>query len=54
LDSITSPQSRPVEQEFLAHILLPDGSTVGEQVAPGIAFAYESRSMLQLLPGPSA
>jgi hypothetical protein len=43
-----------VEQEFLAHILLPDGSTVGEQVRPRIALAYESGQVPQLLPGPSA
>ena len=43
-----------VEQEFLAHILLPDGSTVGEQVRPRIALAYESGQVPQLLPGPSS
>ncbi|PZG12950.1 hypothetical protein C1I95_24725 [Micromonospora craterilacus] len=40
-----------VEQEFLAHILLPDGRTVGEHVTPAIAAAYESGQMPALLPG---
>jgi hypothetical protein len=36
------------EQEFLAHIVLPDGSTVGEFVRPQVAVAYESGKMPQL------
>ena len=42
-----------VEQEFLAHIMLPDGSTVGEQVQPRIALAYEQGAVPALLPGPT-
>lgn len=38
-----------VEDEFLAHIVLPDGSTVGEYTAPGIAAAYESGEMPPML-----
>ena len=33
------------ENEFLAHILLPDGSTFGEWAAPEIERAYESGEM---------
>ncbi|HLL69105.1 MAG TPA: hypothetical protein VK453_25820 [Micromonosporaceae bacterium] len=40
-----------VEQEFLAHIVLPDGSTVGDWAAPQLAMAYESGSMPALMPG---
>lgn len=40
-----------VEQEFLAHIVLPDGRTVGQHTAPAIAAAYESGQMPALLPG---
>ena len=38
------------EQEFLAYTLLPDGSTVGEAVAPRLAEAYETGKMPSLLP----
>lgn len=37
------------ESEFLAHIVLPDGQTVGETARPGIAAAYEGRPMPPLL-----
>ena len=37
------------EDEFLAHILLPNGTTVGEHVRPGIEQAYESGTMPPLL-----
>jgi len=37
------------EAEFLAHILLPDGSTVAETALPGIAKAYETGKMPKLL-----
>lgn len=41
------------EQEFLAHIVLPDGSTVGKQLTPYIAKAYESGKMpSRLMLGP--
>lgn len=39
------------EEEFLAHLVLPDGSTVGEQAVPAIAEAYESGEMPELFPG---
>lgn len=38
------------EHEFLAHIVLPGGQTVGEMVSPQIATAYETGRMLPLLP----
>jgi hypothetical protein len=41
------------EDEFLAHIMMPDGQTVGQHVRPNIASAYEQRSMVPLLPPPS-
>jgi len=42
-----------VEQEFLAHIALPSGGTVGDWVRPQLAEIYESGGMPALLPGPS-
>lgn len=38
------------DSEFLAQILLPNGQTVGEAVTPGIAEAYETNKVPQLLP----
>ena len=40
------------EQEFLAHVMMPDGLTVGQHVAPRIAQAYETGDMPPLLPAP--
>jgi hypothetical protein len=40
------------EDEFLANLVLPDGSTVGDWAQPQIAAAYESGHMPSLLPGP--
>jgi hypothetical protein len=40
-----------VEEEFLANLMLPDGSTVIEEVLPRLAVAYETGKMPQLLPG---
>lgn len=42
-----------LEQEFLAHVILPSGSTVGEWLAPQLAIAYERDDMPALLPGVS-
>jgi hypothetical protein len=39
------------EDEFLAHILMPDGLTVGQHTRPRIAAAYESGQVQPLLPG---
>ena len=38
------------ESEFLAHIVMPDGRTVGEHVSPAIASAYGSGRVVPLLP----
>lgn len=40
------------EDEFLAHIVLPDGKTVREHIIPAIAQAYETGRMTALLPAP--
>lgn len=42
------------EDEFLAHIMLPDGSTVGEWARPQLAIAYEGNTMPALMPGASS
>jgi len=39
------------EQEFMAHIVMPDGKTVGEHAAPMIEQAYQSGKVQNLLPG---
>jgi hypothetical protein len=38
------------EDEFLSHIVLPGGATVGEHVRPMIAQAYETGQITPLLP----
>lgn len=38
------------EDEFLAHTMLPDGSTVGEWAAPQLEKAYAAGTMPTLLP----
>lgn len=40
------------EQEFLAHIVMPDGKTVGEHVQPAIADSYATGQVKGLLPEP--
>lgn len=37
------------DQEFLAHIMLPNGETVGEWLAPGLEKAYKEKSMPKTL-----
>jgi hypothetical protein len=39
------------EQEFLSHIVIEDGLTVGEHVIPRVKEIYESGRMMPLLPG---
>lgn len=39
-----------IESEFLANVLLPNGSTVGDDVLPKLVKAYESGKMPNLLP----
>jgi len=38
------------EDEFLAHIVLPNGQTAGEFIKPQIEIAYKNGKMPQLLP----
>lgn len=38
------------EEEFMAHIVLPDGSTVGDFMGPQLDQAYENGVMPELLP----
>lgn len=38
------------QEEFMAHIVLPNGTTVGEFMVPQIASAYEKGDMPPLLP----
>lgn len=40
------------EEEFLAHIVLPGGRTVGEHTIPAIGDAYAGRPLPPLLPAP--
>lgn len=42
------------EDEFLAHVMLPNGETVGEWVRPQVAIAYEKGDMPKMLPNYSA
>lgn len=42
------------EREFLAHIMLPSGSSVGDWIEPQIAKAYQAGTMPELLPGAGA
>lgn len=39
------------EDEFLTRVMLPDGSTVGEWIAPQLDQAYQSGRMPALMPG---
>jgi hypothetical protein len=38
------------EEAFLAHVVLPDGKTVGEHALPTVAAIYRGEKMLPLLP----
>lgn len=40
-----------MENEFLANIVLPDNSSVGEWMLPQIDAAYRNNTMPALLPG---
>lgn len=40
-----------LEEEFLAHIVLPDGRTVGQHAIPRIAEAYDSGAVPALMSG---
>lgn len=51
---VVSSRIATFEQEFLAHIVLPDGRTAGEHVVPAIARAYDSGSVSGRLLPPTA
>jgi hypothetical protein len=51
LESVTS-EIETFEEAFLAHVVLPDGSTVAEQTRDRIAQAYSGQKMVPMLPGP--
>ena len=38
------------DEEFMAHIVMPDGLTIAEHIGPQIASAYESGKLPPLLP----
>jgi len=40
------------EEAFLAHVVMPDGDTVGVKIAAQIDTAYKTNSMVPLLPRP--
>ncbi|MDR3496253.1 MAG: hypothetical protein P4L82_16765 [Ancalomicrobiaceae bacterium] len=40
------------EEEFLAHVVLPDGLTVGQAIREPLALAYERGEMPKFLPPP--
>lgn len=40
------------EEEFLAHLVLPGGETVGQRMIPELRAALEGRPLPPLLPGP--
>lgn len=39
------------ENEFLANVVMSDGQTVGQWIAPQLAEMYETKNMPRLLPG---
>lgn len=42
-----------IDDEFLAHLVLPDGSTVGDRMLPQLDAIYAGQSLPALLPGVS-
>jgi hypothetical protein len=51
LESVES-KIETFEEAFLAHVVMPDGNTVGQHTAPLIARSYESGQIVALLPPP--
>ena len=51
LESVNS-RIETFEEAFLAHVVMPDGMTVGQHAIKGIEAAYSGRPMPPLLPGP--
>jgi hypothetical protein len=52
LESVSS-KIETFEEAFLAHVVLPDGMTVGHHTLPKIAAAYKAGDMPTLLPAPA-
>jgi hypothetical protein len=52
LESVES-EIEEFEDAFLAQIVLPDGSTVGERIKTQIVLAYQTGNMPPLLPAPN-
>ncbi len=42
------------DAEFLAHIVLPDGTSVGDWILPSVVTAYETGDMPKALPMPTS
>jgi len=53
LESVES-EIEEFEDAFMAQIVLPDGSTVGDKLKPQILMAYQTGNMPPLLPAPNA
>jgi hypothetical protein len=51
LESVES-KIETFEEAFLAHVVMPDGVTIGQHAKPSIARAYSENRMVPLLPGP--
>ena len=47
-----APGITEFEEEFLAHIVLPNGGTVGRWMLPQVKSAYDTGDMPPLLPAP--
>lgn len=52
LESVES-KIETFEEAFLAHVVLPDGMTVGHHTLPKIAAVYKSGEVQSLLPAPA-
>lgn len=52
LESVES-KIETFEEAFLAHVVMPDGRTVGSYTQPAIAAAYDGGEMVPLLPAPN-
>lgn len=51
LESVES-KIETFEEAFLSHVVMPDGTTVGDYARPRIAEVYKGGGMIPLLPGP--
>lgn len=52
LESVDS-KIETFEEAFLAHVVLPDGLTMGHHAKPAIKQAYDTGAMVPLLPPPA-